>query len=244
MSNTPPLLFHLPHHLPDPPPLLQPASFSSSLSLSSSPSLLPRYTTNKHQLHTLLSSHPLSFPFLISVLAREPDWRRSLAILDWIHEVAGVSVIGYDIVIRNVMRCRMWGYARKLFDEMRERGVRRNQFTYSMLVSGYAKAGMYGDALALVRLMEEDRVVGDVVLYGNVISLCWKMGQYEKAVSVFSTMKQLGIQPYMMVYDVMIGVFGMAKMYCQFGAGYGYIFDSVGCVCCKWEAGRSDVCVR
>lgn len=111
-------------------------------------------TSNEEELFALLSPYKrrqLSVRFIVSLLSREPDWQRSLALLDWVNEVAlyAPSVFVYNVVIRNVLRAKQWVVAHGLFDEMRQRGLAADRYTYSMLITQFGKEGMFDSALFL-----------------------------------------------------------------------------------------------
>lgn len=85
-------------------------------------------TKNEQELYSVLSPYKgrqLSMRFMVSILSRESDWQRSLAILDWINEEAlyTPSVFAYNVVLRNVLRAKQWELAHGLFDEMRQRAL-------------------------------------------------------------------------------------------------------------------------
>ncbi|KAF7129101.1 hypothetical protein RHSIM_Rhsim10G0030900 [Rhododendron simsii] len=175
-------------------------------------------TTDEHQLFDLMSPYKnraLSIKFMVSLLSREPDWQRSLALLDWINEQAkySPSVFTYNVVIRNVLRAKQWQLAHGLFDEMRQRAVSPDKYTYSTLITQFGKQGLFDDALSWLSKMEQDRVKGDLILYSNLIELSRKLGDYSKAISVFSRLKRSGISPDLVVYNSMISVFGKAKFF-------------------------------
>lgn len=67
---------------------------------------------------------------MVSVLSREADWERSLAMLDWINEEAmyAPSVFAYNVVMRNVLRAKQWEVAHGLFDEMRQKALAPDRF--------------------------------------------------------------------------------------------------------------------
>ncbi|KAJ6763458.1 hypothetical protein OIU79_024079 [Salix purpurea] len=85
-------------------------------------------TQNEQQLYSLLSPYKdrqLSIRFMVSIISRESDWQRSLALLDWINDIArySPSVFAYNVVLRNVLRAKQWDHAHGLFDEMRNRAL-------------------------------------------------------------------------------------------------------------------------
>ncbi|KAJ0464831.1 putative tetratricopeptide-like helical domain superfamily [Helianthus annuus] len=175
-------------------------------------------TTDEHQLFAVMSpykSRQLSVRFMVTVLSRETDWQRSLALLDWMNEHAlyTPSVYAYNVVLRNVLRAKQWEIAYGLFDEMRQRGLSPDRYTYSTLITQFGKEGRFDDALSWLQKMEQDHVSGDLVLYSNLIELSRKLCDYSKAISIFSRLKQSGISPDLVAYNSMINVFGKAKLF-------------------------------
>ena len=68
-------------------------------------------TASEEELFALLSPYKgrqLSVRFMVSLLSRESNWQRSIALLDWINEIAlyTPSVFVYNVVIRNVLRAK------------------------------------------------------------------------------------------------------------------------------------------
>ncbi|CAH9083461.1 unnamed protein product [Cuscuta europaea] len=175
-------------------------------------------TTNERELHALMSpykSRELSARFMLTLISRESDWQRCLALLDWIHEEAlyTPSVFAYNVVLRNVLRAKQWRLAAGLFDEMRQRGLSPDKYTYSTLITHFGKEGLFDDALSWLQKMEHDHVTGDLVLYSNLMELSRKLSDYPKAISIFSKLKSSGITPDLVAYNTMINVFGKARLF-------------------------------
>ncbi|KAL5722505.1 hypothetical protein ACHQM5_006020 [Ranunculus cassubicifolius] len=175
-------------------------------------------TSTPQQLYSLLSPYKdrqLSLRFMVSILSREPDYQRTLALLDWMIEEACYkpSVFAYNVTIRNVLRAKKWELAAGLFDEMRQRGISPDRFTYSSLITCFGKQGMFDAALGWLQHMEQDRIKGDLVLYSNLIELSRKLCDYSKAISIFSRLKNSGITPDLVAYNTMINVFGKARLF-------------------------------
>ncbi|KAL2240457.1 pentatricopeptide repeat-containing protein At5g39980, chloroplastic [Sesamum indicum] len=175
-------------------------------------------TSDEHELYSLMSlykSRSLSVRFMVALLSREPDWQRSLALLDWMNEEAlySPSVFAYNVVLRNVLRAKQWEVAYGLFDEMRGRALSPDRYTYSTLITHFGKEGLFDDALSWLQKMEQDRVPGDLVLYSNLIELSRKLCDYSKAISIFSRLKRSGIAPDLVAYNSMLNVFGKAKLF-------------------------------
>ncbi|XXG68258.1 hypothetical protein AAC387_Pa06g1384 [Persea americana] len=176
-------------------------------------------TSTEEELHSIMSPYKerqLSLRFMVSVLSREPDWQRSLALLDWMLDVAGYrpSVFAYNVVLRNALRSGQWPLARGLVDEMRSRGISPDRFTYSTLITRLASAGLLDSALSFLHQMEElDRVSPDLILYCNLIELARKLCDYSKAISLFTRLRRSGITPDLIAYNSIINVYGKAKLF-------------------------------
>ncbi|EPS61903.1 hypothetical protein M569_12888 [Genlisea aurea] len=175
-------------------------------------------TSEEEELYALLSPYKcrkLSVRFMVSLLSREKDWQRSLALLDWMNDIARYdpSVYAYNVVLRNVLRAKQWEIAHGLFDEMRQRAISPDRYTYSTLITHSGKEGLFDDALSWLQKMEEDGVPGDLVLYSNLIELSRKLRDYSKAISIFSKLKRSGITPDLVAYNTMINVFGKARLF-------------------------------
>ncbi|GER27317.1 pentatricopeptide repeat-containing protein [Striga asiatica] len=177
-----------------------------------------RQTRDERELHSLMSpykSRVLSSRFIVSLLSREPDWRRSLALLDWMNDEAHYtpSVFAYNVVLRNALRAKQWVIAHGLFDEMSHRGLSPDRYTYSTLITHFGKSGLFDNALSWLQKMEQANVRGDLVLYSNLIELSRKLGDYSKAISIFSRLKRSGIRPDLIAYNLMINIFGKARLF-------------------------------
>ncbi|CAH2079849.1 unnamed protein product, partial [Thlaspi arvense] len=116
-------------------------------------------TQNEKELFSIYKDRQLSIRFMVSLLSRENDWQRSLALLDWVHEEAKYtpSVFAYNVVLRNVLRAKQFDIAHGLFDEMRRRALAPDRFTYSTLITSFGKEGMFDSALSWLQKMEQDR---------------------------------------------------------------------------------------
>lgn len=90
-------------------------------------------TQNEDELYAVMSPYngrQLSMRFMVSLLSREPDWQRALALLDWINDKAlyrpslfAYNVLLRNVLLRNVLRAKQWHLAHGLFDEMRQKGL-------------------------------------------------------------------------------------------------------------------------
>ncbi|PKA49910.1 Pentatricopeptide repeat-containing protein [Apostasia shenzhenica] len=159
---------------------------------------------------------PLSLRFMLSLLSREPDYRRSLALLDWMLDAAGYppSVVAYNVVLRNAARAGDFPLAAGLLHEMRSpsRSISPDHFTYSTLLSALSRSKLLDAALSLLPLMEEDSICPDLVLFSTLISLALKLGDHSKALALFSRLRAAGIAPDLVAYNSLLAALARAGL--------------------------------
>lgn len=152
--------------------------------------------SSEDEMRTVMASWKgkLSQRLMMSLLKRERDWQRALALHDWMLEEGGYSPspFGYNIVIRNVLKARQWTLGEGLVSEMTEKGVVPDKYTYSSLISSFGKAGKFDSAVMWLQRMEEKGVKPDLVIYSTVIELAGKLKNFPKAVALFSKLKEAG----------------------------------------------------
>ncbi|KAG0463658.1 hypothetical protein HPP92_019727 [Vanilla planifolia] len=179
-------------------------------------------TTTAAELHSVMAAYlpssgrrPLSIRFIVSVLARVTDHRRSLALLDWMFDVAGYppSPLPYNVVLRNATRAGEFTLAAGLLHEMRFRSISPDQFTYSILLSGFCRSNLLDAALSLLPLMEEDSVTPDLVLFSTLISLALRLRDPSKALAVFSRLRSAGFSPDIVAYNSLLAVLSRAGLF-------------------------------
>ncbi|XP_078443664.1 tetratricopeptide repeat (TPR)-like superfamily protein [Wolffia australiana] len=157
----------------------------------------------------------LSLRFMVGLLAREADWRRSLALLDWMLEVAGypASVFAFNVVLRNALRAAEWAVAAGLFDEMRDRhGLSPDRCSYATMISSLGKAGKLDTALSWLHRMERSGVRADLILYSTLIELARRLGDYSRAAALFARLRGAGIEPDAVACNSMLGVYAKAGL--------------------------------
>lgn len=157
----------------------------------------------------------VSFRLMMSLLSKECDWQRSLALHDWMMEKADIrpSIFAYNIVLRNVLKAQQWVLGEGLVGEMAEKGVSPDKYTFATLISAFGKAGKFDSAMFWFQRMEEKGISPDLVVFSTLIDLSGKLKDYARAVNLFSKMKASNIEPDRVIFNTMINMFGKAKMF-------------------------------
>ncbi|WOL18655.1 hypothetical protein Cni_G27452 [Canna indica] len=180
-------------------------------------------TTTPEELHAVMSpylgdpagEHQLSPRFMVSLLSREADHRRSLALLDWMVDSAGYppSAFAYNVVLRNALRANQFPLALGLLHEMRRlRRPSPDPVTYSTLLSALARAGRLDAALALLPLMDADGVAPDLPLFTTLISLALRLGDHAKALALFSRLRAAGLNPDLKAFNAALHALCLAGL--------------------------------
>ncbi|PKU73220.1 pentatricopeptide repeat-containing protein At5g39980, chloroplastic [Dendrobium catenatum] len=182
-------------------------------------------TTTATELHAVMSPYlpphsssahhpPLSPRFMISLLSREPDHRRSLALLDWMHDAAHYppSAVAYNVVLRNATRAGDFSLAAGLLYEMRG-SVSADRYTYSTLLSALSRSNLLDAALSLLPFMDADSISPDLVLFSSLISLALRLGDHSKALALFSRLRAAGITPDLIAYNSLLSALSRAGLF-------------------------------
>ncbi|CAL9752075.1 unnamed protein product [Musa acuminata subsp. burmannicoides] len=180
-------------------------------------------TTTSEELHAVMSpylggpagEYCLSPRFVVSLLSREPDHRRSLALLDWMVDAAGYqpSAFAFNVVLRNALRAAQFPLAIGLLHEMRRlRRPSPDPVTYSTLISALARADRLDAALALLPLMDADGVVPDLPLFTTLISLALRLGDHAKALALFSRLRAAGLNPDLKAFNAALHALSLAGL--------------------------------
>ncbi|XP_078429821.1 tetratricopeptide repeat (TPR)-like superfamily protein [Wolffia australiana] len=84
--------------------------------------------------------------------------------------------------------------AELIFDTLRRTGE-ANEFSFSMMVNMYKKAGEFAKALATAQEMRDKGLLSDALSYNTLIGLYASDGRMKEAAQLFMEMLQLGVLP-------------------------------------------------
>ncbi|KAL0343923.1 UNVERIFIED_CONTAM: Pentatricopeptide repeat-containing protein, chloroplastic [Sesamum angustifolium] len=165
-------------------------------------------TSDEHELYALMSpykSRCLSVRFMVALLSREPDWQRSLALLDWMNEEAlySPSVFAYNVVLRNVLRAKQWEVAYGLFDEMRERALSPD----SNLIELSRKLCDFSKAISIFSRLKRSGIAPDLVAYNSMLNVFGKAKLFGEARSLIGEMRKAGFMPDTVSYSTLLTMY-------------------------------------
>ncbi|KAI9126935.1 hypothetical protein K1719_002531 [Acacia pycnantha] len=198
-------------------------------------------TENEQELYALLSPYSgrqLSIRFMVSLLSWEPDWQRSLAILDWINDKAlyTPSVFAYNVVLHCCVTCfeqssgglhmacsmkcinvfgkaKLFQEARLLLKEMREVGVRPDTVSYSTLLTIYVENQKFVEALSIFSEINVVKCPLDLTTCNVMIDVYGQLDMVKEADRLFWSMRKIGIEPNVVSYNTLLRVCGEAELF-------------------------------
>lgn len=108
-----------------------------------------------------------------------------------------------NALLNMYMKCGSLMDARQVFDKMRE----RDMFTWTMMVTGYAKLGHPEQAYELYKQMHKERVPVDRITLTTILSVCASLRSLEKGKKVHCDMIQAGIRPDRILGNTLIDMY-------------------------------------
>lgn len=116
--------------------------------------------------------------------------------------------VTYNSVIDCCIKCEEYRLAEKMFEEMKEIGIKPDIITFSTLIKGCLKNTDLNKAVDYLSLMKKFDVQPDYVLLNSLLDGCEKMKKYHKAVEIFNYVRSFKVEPSMMAFSIMMKVFG------------------------------------
>uniref|UniRef100_A0A7I4E4U3 Pentacotripeptide-repeat region of PRORP domain-containing protein n=1 Tax=Physcomitrium patens TaxID=3218 RepID=A0A7I4E4U3_PHYPA len=92
-----------------------------------------------------------------------------------------------NALVNMYMKCGSLVDARQVFDRM----VERDMFTYTMMLTGYAKLGYPEDAYKMYEQMQKERVPVDRITFTTILNVCSTLRSLEKGMKVHQDMGTL-----------------------------------------------------
>ncbi|XP_059441066.1 pentatricopeptide repeat-containing protein At1g31920 [Corylus avellana] len=126
-----------------------------------------------------------------------------------LRNISGLNVIVQTSLIDMYVKCGCLEKGLRLFQNMGQ----KNQFSYTVMISGLAMHGHGREALRVFSEMLEEGIAPDDVVYVGVLSACSHAGLVKEALQCFSRMKfEHGIVPAVHHYGCLVDVMGQAGM--------------------------------
>lgn len=113
------------------------------------------------------------------------------------------STFVLNALLNMYMKCGSLMDARQVFDRMQE----RDMFTWTMMLTGYAKLGHPEEAYKIYEQMHEERVPVDRITFTTILSVCATLRSLEKGRRVHQDMIRAGIRPDIILGNTLIDMY-------------------------------------
>jgi len=113
------------------------------------------------------------------------------------------STFVLNALLNMYMKCGSLVDARQVFDRMRE----RDMFTWTMMLTGYAKLGHPEEAYKIYEQMHKERVPVDRITFTTMLSVCATLKSLEKGQRVHQDMRNAGIRPDIILGNTLIDMY-------------------------------------
>lgn len=162
----------------------------------------------KNSLHILdqRGIDPSSYAYVC--LLRRSTNLKDLAEGKYVHEHMAKSgfipsTFVLNALLNMYMKCGSLEDARHVFDRMRE----RDMFTWTMMLTGYAKLGHPEEAYKVYEQMHKERVPVDRITFTTILSVCATLKSLEKGQRVHQDMRNAGIRPDIILGNTLIDMY-------------------------------------
>ncbi|KAG0609808.1 hypothetical protein M758_7G015600 [Ceratodon purpureus] len=106
------------------------------------------------------------------------------------------STFVLNALLNMYMKCGSFVDARQVFDRMQE----KDMFTWTMMLTGYAKLGHPEEAYKIYEQMQKERVPVDKITFTTILSVCATLRSLDRGRRVHQDMIRAGVHP-----DVFLG---------------------------------------
>lgn len=113
------------------------------------------------------------------------------------------STFVLNALLNMYMKCGSLVDARQVFDRMRE----RDMFTWTMMLTGYAKLGHPEEAYKIYEQMHKERVPVDGITFTTILSVCGTLKSLQKGQRVHQDMRNAGIRPDTILGNTLIDMY-------------------------------------
>ncbi|KAG7955933.1 hypothetical protein I3843_11G099100 [Carya illinoinensis] len=126
-----------------------------------------------------------------------------------LRNISGINVIVETSLIDMYVKCGSLEKGLSIFQNM----AKKNQFSYTVMISGLAMHGRGREALRVFSEMFEEGMIPDDVVYVGLLSACSHAGLVKEGLQCFDRMKyKHGIDPTIQHYGCLVDLMGQAGM--------------------------------
>jgi pentatricopeptide repeat protein len=110
-------------------------------------------------------------------------------------------------MISGYWKLNMMDQVKKLYNEMKEKGVYLDQIAYTTLIAALCSTGELILAQAFFDEMLREGYSPNVILYTCMINGYWKLNMIDRAKKLYDEMEKNGVYPNRIAYTTLIAAF-------------------------------------
>jgi len=102
--------------------------------------------------------------------------------------------------------CPLWKKSLGLLDNMRRDGIDADVISYSAAIDACGSGGHWEEAVDLIRIIPRGhpRLRPNKIAYTAAVTACGRLGAWEETKRLFADMKNAGVQPDRITYNVLL----------------------------------------
>lgn len=110
----------------------------------------------------------------------------------------------YNMILRGWFKIGWWSKCREFWEEMDNRGVAKDLYSYSIYMDIQCKSGKPWKAVKLYKDMKKKGIKLDVVAYNTVIRAVGLCDGVDVAVRLYREMMELGVEPNVATFNIIL----------------------------------------
>lgn len=110
----------------------------------------------------------------------------------------------YNMILRGWFKIGWWSKCREFWEEMDNRGVAKDLYSYSIYMDIQCKSGKPWKAVKLYKDMKKKGIKLDVVAYNTVIRAVGLCDGVDVAVRLYREMMELGVEPNVVTFNIIL----------------------------------------
>lgn len=164
---------------------------------------------NLYNGNSRLRSRPVVFELLIDVYRKKGMWNEAVAVFLGGH--FEISLLCCNSLLKDLSRCSRMDLFWKVYDEMLERKIDIDVYTYVSVITAHCKVGNVREAKGVLLEMEEKGCNPNLIAYNIVIKGLCGNGAFDEALQLKTTMAEKGLVPDKYTYTILIDGFCQRK---------------------------------
>jgi pentatricopeptide repeat protein len=129
----------------------------------------------------------------------------------------------YNSILDGCAKTHSLEQAKKIFNDMKELGIKGSNVTYSIMIKLYTNLNLYDQAFEVLQEMKNNNVKPGLIVYTCLIQAAVKCNEFDRAINLFEMMKKDNLQRDQVIYNIIIN---SCMYHYQWELACKYLFES------------------